>query len=118
MSHIPKVRKIRTKEEIEAVLKAAREDSDGIVLPSHVVEKDGEIVGAASLAVVPVVMVWSHSKKLGPKESIILKHTYDALMEEKGLPKYIVLCNKHSPYNPVMKSLGFKSVWETEIFEN
>lgn len=118
MSHIPKVRKIRSKDELDAVLAAAKKDSDGIVLPSHLVEKDGEIVGAASLAVVPVLMVWNSRGKIGPKESLILKQTYEALMEERGIQKYIVLCNKNSPYNPVMKSLGYRSVWETEIFEN
>lgn len=118
MSFIPKVRKIESKEELQKVLALAREDNDSVVLPSHLVEKNGEIVGAASLAVVPVLMLWNHSQKVGPKDSIILKHTYEALMEERGIKKYIVLCNKNSPYNGKMKALGYRSIWETEIFEN
>lgn len=118
MSHVPRVRKITTKEQLDAILVAAKEDNDGCILPSHYVEKDGEIVGAASLAVVPVLLIWNHSKKVSPRDSIQLKHTYEALMEERGYKKFMILCNKNSPYNAHMKALGYKSVWDTEIFEN
>lgn len=118
MSFLPKVKKIKDAAERDAVIKAARENNDGIVLPTHLVEKNGEIIGAASLAVVPVLMIWNHSEKATPKDSMILKNVYEAVMEERGITKYIVLCNKNSPYNGSMKSLGYKPVWETEIFEN
>ena len=86
-------------------------------MPTHVVIKNGEIVGAGSLTLAPTVMIWNHSTKIGARDSIQLKHAYDAIMEEKtnGQP-YIVLCNKTSSYNAVMKSLGFTPIWETEIF--
>lgn len=117
MSHVPLIRRIRSKEEAQLILKCAAEDNDGIGLPTHVVIKNNEIVGAASLNVLSVLMAWNHSKKISPRDSIQIKHAYDAIMEEKtnGLP-YIVLCNKMSPYNGVMKSLGYTPIWETEIF--
>jgi hypothetical protein len=117
MSHLPSVNRIKNAEELQAVLKAAAEDNHAILLPTHVVRKNGEIVGAASLNVVPVMMIWNHSQKVGARDSIQLKHTYDALMEEITNGKaYVILCDKDSPYNPMMKSLGYKSFWETEVF--
>ena len=95
----------------------AREDNDGCSLPTHVIEKNNELVGCASIALVPVLMVWHHSKKIGPKESMQLKNTYDSIMEEKGINSYIILCNKNSPYNQHMKRF-YESVWETEVFTN
>lgn len=116
MSHVPKVRKIKDAAEMEKVMAAVKADNDGCILPTHLVEKDGEIVGCASLAVLPVVMMWNSTTKIGPRDSLQLKNTYDALMEEKGKGTYVVLCNKNSPYNAHMKKLGFASVWETEVF--
>ncbi len=117
MSLIPKLRRIRSKEEYDLALKLAKEDNDGVMLPTHVVEKNGEIVGAASLNLVPVVMLWHSSTKVGARDSLMLKPQYDALMEERtGGKTYAILCNKNSPYNPAMKSLGYQSVWETEVF--
>lgn len=118
MSFVPLVRKIKDQAELDAVLAAAKADNDGCVLPTHVVIKNGEIVGCASLAVLPVMMIWNHTTKINPRDSIQLKHTYDAIMEEKGTKQYAILCNKNSPYNASMKQLGFKPVWETEIFTN
>lgn len=117
MSHLPNIRRIANQDELKRVLELARADSDGIEMPTHLVEKNGEIVGAASLNVLPVMMVWHHSQKVGPRDSIILKHTYDALMEERNNGKrYVILCNKQSPYNGAMKALGYTHIWETEIF--
>lgn len=117
MSFVPKIRRIKSQEEYALALQLAKEDNDGVMLPTHVVEKNGEIVGAASLNQVPVVMLWHSSTKVGPKDSLILKAAYDALMEERtGGKTYAILCNKNSPYNPAMKSLGFQPVWATEVF--
>ena len=118
MSFVPKVRRIHNAQELSDVLALARENNDGCSLPTHVVEKNGEIVGCASVALVPVLMLWHHSNKIGPKESIQLKHTYESIMEEKGINSYIILCNKNSPYNQHMKTLGYQPVWETEVFTN
>jgi hypothetical protein len=116
MSFVPKVRKIKDKEELAKVLQAAKEDNDGCSLPTHVVEKNDEIVGCASIALVPVLMMWHHTKKIGPKESMQLKNTYESILEEKGVNQYIILCNKNSPYNQHMEKFGYESVWETEVF--
>ena len=85
MSFVPKVRRIHNAQELSDVLALARENNDGCSLPTHVVVKNGEIVGCASIALVPVLMLWHHSDKIGPKESIQLKHTYESIMEEKGI---------------------------------
>jgi hypothetical protein len=70
------------------------EDNDGCSLPTHVVEKNDEIVGCASIALVPVLMMWHHTKKIGPKESMQLKNTYESILEEKGVNQYIILCKQ------------------------
>jgi len=118
MSFVPKVRRIKDRAELDAVMAASRADNDGCVLPTHLVEKNGKIAGCASIALVPVLMLWHDSKAIGPKESLQLKHIYDALMEEKGQAQYIVLCNKNSPYNKHMKHFGYETVWDTEVFAN
>jgi hypothetical protein len=116
MSLLPKVRKIKDLETMQRVLAAARSDNDGCSYPSHYVEKNGEIVGCASVASVPVLMLWHDSKKIGPKESMQLQNTYETLIEEKGVPGYIIMCNKESPYHGHMQKFGYQPVWETDIF--
>lgn len=118
MSLVPIIRQIKTAEEQAAILKVAREDGDGVMFPSHVVVKNGEVVGAVSLGVIPFVALWHHSQKCGPKDSLILKSVYDAVMEQKGTPQYFIACNSKSPYLGHMEQLGYNPIWETNLFYN
>lgn len=113
----PRVTLIGSKEEEAGVLEAARADSDAICYPTHKVERDGEIIGAASIGRVPLLLLWSHSQKVRVRDSLHLKRIYDSIMETRGAPRYFVACNEHSPYHPHMRSLGFKPIWKTVIFE-
>lgn len=112
----PKVRLIKTPEEYNQVIDSARADADAINYPSHIIEHQGQIVGAASLGVVPLVLVWHHSKLIDARKSLHLKNIYDSIMETKGFPEYVIACNSHSNFNPHMKRLGFNPIWSTELF--
>lgn len=118
MSLVPTVRQIRDKAQQAAILNVAREDNDSIMFPSHVVMKDGKIAGAASLGVIPLVCCWHHSQLIGPKDSLILKSIYDAIMENRGTPNYFIACNARSPYTNFMEKFGYNPIWETKIFTN
>jgi hypothetical protein len=112
----PKFRLIQDAAERDRVIAAARADNDSIIHPSHLLERGGEIIGAASMAVVPLVMVWNDSRKISARDSLHLTRIYDAHMEAKGFKNFVMACNRRSPYNPHMKKLGYLPVWETEIF--
>jgi hypothetical protein len=116
MNPFPKFRLIQDAEENAKVVAAIKADNDNLIHPSHLLERGGEIIGAASMAVVPVVMVWNHSQIIGPRDSMHLTKIYDSVMETKGFRNFIIACNKNSPYNPHMKKLGYTPIWETEIF--
>ena len=117
MNPFPIVRAVKTLEQESRVLQAARENNHSMICPTHFVERNGEIIGASSLATVPLVLIWSHTEKLSARDSIHLKMVYDSIMETKGLPRYLVACDETSPYNAHMKRFGFKPFWKTEIFE-
>lgn len=118
MSLVPTVRQIKDLAEQETVLKVAKSDNDGVMFPSHVVYKDGQIAGAVSLGVIPFVALWHHSNLIGPRDSLILKSVYDAVMEQKGFPQYFIACNEASPYVNHMDKFGYASIWATKIFTN
>jgi len=113
----PIVRQIRCQEEAHAVLAAARANNDSLIHPTHCVTRNGEIIGAASIGAVPLLLVWNHTEKVRAADSLHLKRVYDAIMETKGAPRHFVACNQHSPYNAHMKRFGYQPIWTTEIFE-
>lgn len=113
----PRLEPLTRPEDVAAVLAAGRADNDGVCFPSHAVVRGGEVVGAVSLGVVPLVMLWNHSQKVGPRDSLHLKRVYDAMMLARGTPAYVIACNQRSPYHAHMERLGFKSIWATHLYE-
>lgn len=117
MSIFPNVRLIRTPDEHNRVIESAKQDNHELFYPTHLVEKDNVIVGAASVANIPMLIAWNHSKLVSARDSVHLKMVCDSIMETKGFPKYLIACNESSPYSTYMKKLGCKLFWKTELFE-
>lgn len=116
MNSFPTVKLIQTLEQESKVLQAARTNNDSIICPTHVVERNGEIIGAASIARIPLLLIWSHRSKISARDSMHLKRVYDSIMETKGYPKYFVACDETSPYNSYMDRFGCEKVCKTQIF--
>tara|TARA_R110000824_G_scaffold112387_2_gene261539 strand:+ start:85 stop:465 length:381 start_codon:yes stop_codon:yes gene_type:complete len=113
---IPKIRKIKSMEELEATVEAAKQDNDNMLYPSHIITKDDKIVGGWSLGAIPLVMVWNDREACSARESITHMHTIDAIMNDRGNKQYMIACNPHSPYFDKMEKLGYGKGWPTNLF--
>jgi len=110
-----RIRQVRMGE-VDGLRERAAEDDHVVLAPTHVVEKDGKIVGYLSIGAIPIVNVWMDSKQLGPRDSVAVLGQLDAVMDYAGQPTYFMPCDPSSPFHPVMEKLGFGSLMETEIF--
>ena len=110
------IRKIKTEKELEAMIKAAAEDNADIQFPSHMLTKDGKIVGGWSMGTVPLTMVWHDSNKVTVRDSIMLNKTIDALMNDRGHAHYLMACDSTSPYNSYMEKFGHNLIWNTNLY--
>ena len=112
------VRKIKSKEEFDYASKVAKKDGHYIPYATHVLyNKEGEVVGLWSLASVPLVLVWSDTKKVNKEDSIYHNETIAALMDEKGYTDFFIACDKDSPYYKHMDKFGYESCnWNTSMF--
>lgn len=113
---LPKARRIKDEAERQLVIQAALADNDSMTVPTHVIEKNGKIVGGWSLAKVPLVLVWHKSDEINAKESLVLNNTFRSIMNDRSTGPFIIACNGHSPYIKHMERFGFNPVWETNLF--
>lgn len=104
-----KVKPIRDHEQLDAVYQAAKANQEGIIDPTHYVEKDGEIVGAISVAVA-CSSWWMHTEKTGPRDSLATFQVLEALMEDRGIKSYLMPCEERSPFYKIMERVGFKKL--------
>lgn len=116
MNPFPRLRKIVNESERQKVYEAIRSDKDNLNHASHVWERGGEIVGAASMGCIPVLLGWHHQSKISARDSFHMFRVYESAFDAVGHASFYVLVNKKSPYNSFMHQFGFKSIWETEVF--
>ena len=116
MNPYPICRRIENEADHKAAGAAMRADGHHLYFPSHLIERGGEVIGAASLGIAPVVMVWNHTQQVSVRDSLHLARVYDSLMDAKGMGTYLIACDKSSPYARYMERVGFKPCWETQIF--
>ena len=76
-------------------------------MPTHVVKKGGEIVGAFCLFS-PTVYWWMHTTKVKGRDSLSIFQTMSALLANEGVKDFVLPCEPKSPYFPSLtKKLGY-----------
>jgi len=110
-----RVRPLKTQAEFDALDQAAKADNHIALYPTHAVWKSGEIIGYGSINATPMVNVWLHSQKLGPRDSVQLLGVAEALAANAGLSQIIMPCAQNSPFFPMMEKLGFSRLGFTSL---
>ena len=113
---LPNIRKITTEEEYQATINAAKMDNDNMHFPTHMLYKDGKIVGGWCMEGIPLTMIWHDSNYITARDSLMLNNTIDTLMNDRGHFKYFMACNSKSPYNKYMEKFGHNLVWPTNMY--
>ena len=109
------IRRIREDEQ-EKLVELAAADDHIVLFPTHVVEKNGEIVGYLSIGAIPIVNLWMDSKRVKSTDSIAVIGQLDAIMDDSGTPTYYMPCSENSPYHPYMERAGFQAALKTNLY--
>ena len=112
----PSVEKIKTIEELKLVIEEGKKDNHSLLNPTHVVKKNNEIIGAWSLAGVPLVTAWNKTDSVNKRDSLQIQNIVNALMSEKNQDVYLIACDKDSNYTKFMERVGYKPYWETILY--
>lgn len=112
-SHI--LKRIGNRDEITELHKLAAAENHLIISPSHLFEKNKEIVGYCSIGAMPLVMSF-FSSSLQVRDSIKFIDLAEVHMRALGQKYYFTTCFENSPFFPVMSKLGFKEIGQTHLF--
>jgi hypothetical protein len=111
------LRKIQP-EEVHAVAAMARADQHELIAPSHVFTKDGQIVGYASIAQVPLVLPWFDTRKCKARDSLYFINACENLVAECMAPNQELICVPFaagSPFEPHIEHLGFVNMGKVNL---
>jgi len=112
----PLLRRLRSTQDLLRVEEAAARDSHRVVGATHLIEKDGLVVGYASLGGVPLVNVWLDSQRVSPRESVSLLNLGENLLAAQGSAAVLMPCAEQSPFSPLMGRLGYERLGPTTLY--
>ena len=98
---------IRDQETYEEVRNKAYDNGHEVLQPTHMVVKDGEIIGAFSIQV-SCASWWMNEGKAKNRDSLQAFQGMEAIMADRGIASYIMPCEKKSTYWELMQRMGYK----------
>lgn len=86
---------------------AAAEDRHGVILPTHVVMRDGEVIGYGSLGRASLFFAWMSSKRATPRESFRAWELAEEELRRAGHDVICLPCEESSPFAPFMQKRDY-----------
>lgn len=112
------LRRVRP-EELEALVRLTQEDKHELIAPTHVFLRDGELIGCASVAAVPLVLPWFHTQRCQAADSLYMINQMENLlanvMPPDGQSLICVPFVKGSPFEPHIERLGYVNAGAVNI---
>jgi hypothetical protein len=111
------IQEIQSLGELQELVAAAKEDNHDVVFPSHIVRKNGELIGYAGIFSMPILMWWLDSKKGKARDSLEMLKEIENIARAKQVKRYVTICAESSPYFKHMNRLGYSKLGETVMFQ-
>lgn len=103
-------------EDLEELQDAVAKDGHAVTMPTHVVEKDGKLVGFVSLGAIPMVLTWQSTKEVSARDSLCLLSVVENLLRLQGIQVWCMPCVEKSPYRPFMEKFGYTDYGSVNLF--
>ena len=98
------IRPIESVEERQRVYDESDKDGNRHpLMPTHVVTKNEDIVGAFCLYS-PTVYWWMHTKKIRGRDSYSVFQAMSSMLANDGVDKFVLPCELESPYFPLLSN--------------
>ena len=110
------IRPISSEEEKIQVYEEAKKDGHGVLMPTHIIKKEGDIVGSFCLFS-PTIYWWMHTTKVKARDSLSIFQTMSALLANEGVTNSILPCQRESPYFQILSN-KLQSLGDWKLFIN
>ena len=104
------VRALRDKDELVRLNTEAGRDDHTPVMPTHVFEKAGELVGYASVGALTPINTWFHTERMKARDSIIAISSLENMVRCNGGAGVIVPLSDKSPFLPVLGRFDYTNI--------
>lgn len=101
-------------EALPALVAAAKADDHAVIAATHIVKKNGRIVGYLSFNSLPTVLLWLDTKETTQNDSYQVQNFFETLATPFG--GVCVPVPTKSPFYPLMHKAGYQNMGEGSVF--
>ena len=101
-----RIRQVKA-EDVPILEKLAAADKHALILPTHVVERNYQMIGYLSVGAVPTVIVWLDTDRASIRDSMAVMNFYENAITDRGGSHVIIPCNDKSPFRPYVENVGY-----------
>lgn len=103
-------------QKLDTLRQLAADDQHVVLNPTHVMVKDGQIIGYLSLNGLPNVHAWFDTKHKHALDSIKMIEHGETIFRQQGVRAFTVACAAESPFTPHLPRLGFQKLGTTVLW--
>ena len=96
-----------TIQNIEETVTAAKDDNVHVIRATDILRRDGKIIGYLSIANIPSVHMWFHSKRATPRDYLTAMAHIDGVLSKQGIEDYWLPVESTSKLLPFVERLGY-----------
>ena len=112
---MPVLRPIR-QEDVEPLKAVCEADKHTVVFPTHIIEKNGRMVGYVSYLSIPLVLSWCHTKDVKVRDMLTIGNIVENLLLNSGINRVGLLVEETSPVFPYFAKAGYVAFGQNHLF--
>jgi hypothetical protein len=101
--------------ELDELRTLANQEKHAVIHPTHLLKKNNELMGYASITGIPLVHSY-FSSRCDARDSVKFIDHAETHLRACGHNHYFIFCLDSSPFHPIMPKLGFKELFMATMF--
>jgi hypothetical protein len=96
--------------DVDLIAKLAAADDHAALIPTHVVERSGQVIGCVHLGILPTVSLWLDSKRAKRSDSVAVMNFIHNAVRDRGGLQVAQPCEDSSPFRSLVERAGYKEI--------
>ena len=110
------IKRITTIDQLTEAKELATRDQHDLVAPTHVVVKEGKVIGHVSIAGAPLLICHFAMGMAEALDTFTVVHVAEQMLELGGAKEMLTVVSPISPVYPNMKKMGYKYLGNVDLF--
>ncbi len=94
-------------DDLPVLQKMAIADNHAVIAPTHIIERNSQMLGYLSVGVIPTVIIWLDTDRANIRDSLAAMDFWENAVADRGGANVIIPCSEKSPFRSYVEKVGY-----------